>query len=179
MLTIFVSLLRHEPHEVRARVFLAKEIGLDIGRRVVAGVVGVAIGVLCRGDLDALGEARRVVHLVELTLKTLVDEDLRQRHADARQLANSLGDNLVRGDAVRIAAAVHFDADDVGWVEEPAPRVRRACFAPVSARMPAAIISRTTASSAAPVAMSTLLSDFTAMTRPGNGPGMPGTFAGA
>ncbi len=52
-------------------------------------------------------------------------------------------------------------------------------FAPVNACMPAAIISRTAASSAAPVAMSTLLSDFTAMTRPGNGPGMPGTFAAA
>ncbi len=120
------QLARDEPHEVRARVFLAKEIRLDVGRRVVAGVVGVAIGVLCRGDLQAFGEARRVVHFVELTLKTFVDEDLRQRYADARQLPNGLADNLVRGDAVGIPAAVHFDADDVGWVEEPAPRVRRA-----------------------------------------------------
>ncbi len=49
------QLARDEPHEVRSRVFLAEEIRLDIGRRVVAGVVGVAIGVLCRGDLQAFG----------------------------------------------------------------------------------------------------------------------------
>src|SRR5262245_61237590 len=51
--------------------------------------------------------------------------------------------------------------------------------APVNARMPRAIISRTIASSAAPVDVSTLLSDFTDTTCPGNGPGMPGFFAGA
>ena len=51
--------------------------------------------------------------------------------------------------------------------------------APVRARMPRAIISRTTSSFASPVDVSTLLSDFTAITRPGYGPGMPGTAAGA
>jgi hypothetical protein len=52
-------------------------------------------------------------------------------------------------------------------------------LAPVSARIPCAIISRTTSPLAAPVDVSTDLSDFTRTTRPGYGPGMPGTAAGA
>ena len=51
-------------------------------------------------------------------------------------------------------------------------------LAPVSARMPLAIISRTTVSFACPVDMSTLFSDLTDTTRPGYGPGIPGVFAG-
>src|SRR6266481_7865223 len=51
-------------------------------------------------------------------------------------------------------------------------------FLPVSAHMPRAIISRTTASLAALVSVSTHLSDLTAITRPGYGPGMPGVGAG-
>jgi len=45
--------------------------------------------------------------------------------------------------------------------------------------MPRAIISRTTSSLALPVDVSTLLSDLTETTRPGYGPGIPGTAAGA
>ena len=52
-----------------------------------------------------------------------------------------------------------------------------AVLAPVSAQRPRAIISRTTSSFAALLAVSTDLSDFTATTRPGYGPGMPGTAA--
>ena len=51
--------------------------------------------------------------------------------------------------------------------------------APVSVRMPRAIISRTTSSFAVPVAVSTHFSDLTDTTRPGYGPGMPGIGAGA
>src|SRR5712691_2273400 len=51
-------------------------------------------------------------------------------------------------------------------------------FVPVSAHMPRAIISRTTSSLAALVSVSTHLSDLTAITRPGYGPGMPGAGAG-
>jgi hypothetical protein len=49
----------------------------------------------------------------------------------------------------------------------------------VNVRIPCAIISRTVASSAFPVVVSTALSDFTDTTRPGYGPGMPGFAAGA
>src|SRR5437667_1278688 len=52
-------------------------------------------------------------------------------------------------------------------------------FLPVSAHMHRAIISRTTSSLAALVSVSTHLSDLTAITRPGKGPGMPGAAAGA
>ena len=122
-------------------------------------------------------QVRRVVALVHLVLKPLVHVDLRHRDADARQLAHDFGDDLVRGDAVRVAAAVDLDPDDVRWFEEAAPRV--SCVpAPVSVRMPCAIISRTTASSALPVAVSTALADLTATTRPGYGPGIPGVAAG-
>ena len=76
----------------------------------------------------------------------------------ARQLPDGLGDDLVRRDAVRIAAAVDFDADDVGRLEEAPPGVGGR-GAPVSARMPRAIISRTTSSLAVLVAVSTHLSD--------------------
>src|SRR5262245_27676126 len=51
--------------------------------------------------------------------------------------------------------------------------------APVSVRMPRAIISRTTSSLAWPFEESTHLSDFTVTTRPGYGPGIPGIAAGA
>ena len=52
-------------------------------------------------------------------------------------------------------------------------------FLPVSAHMPRAIISRTTSSLAALVSTSTDLSDLTAITRPGKGPGIPGVAEGA
>ena len=80
---IFVSRSRHEPHHVRARVLFAEEIGLEIGGRIVAAVVGVAVRALGGDDLHALGQVRRVVALVELILEPLVDVDLRQRDADA------------------------------------------------------------------------------------------------
>src|SRR5438445_9142330 len=51
-------------------------------------------------------------------------------------------------------------------------------FFPVRAHSPRAIISRTTSSLAALVSVSTHLSDLTAITRPGYGPGMPGAGAG-
>jgi hypothetical protein len=51
--------------------------------------------------------------------------------------------------------------------------------APVSVRMPRAIISRTASSFAAPVEISTDFADVTDTTRPGYGPGMPGDAAGA
>jgi hypothetical protein len=51
--------------------------------------------------------------------------------------------------------------------------------APVSARMPRAIISRTASPFAAPVAVSTDFADETATTRPGYGPGMPGEAVAA
>src|SRR5687767_4609062 len=50
--------------------------------------------------------------------------------------------------------------------------------APVSVRIPRAIISRTMSAFAAPVAVSTALSAVTATTRPGRGPGIPGVPAG-
>src|SRR5713101_695415 len=63
-----------------------------------------------------------------------------------------------------------------GWMNwrQASPGV----FLPVSAQMPRAIISRTISSLAALVSVSTHLSDFTAITRPGYGPGMPGAAAG-
>src|SRR5262249_8818781 len=87
----------------------------------VAAVVGVLVGVLGRDDLHAGRQMRRVVDLVHLTLKALVDVDVRQRHADANQLPDDVGDDLVGGDAVRIAAAVDLDADHVRWLEEAPP----------------------------------------------------------
>src|SRR5262249_58429576 len=50
--------------------------------------------------------------------------------------------------------------------------------APVSARMPRAIMSRTTSAFAAPVEVSTEPADVTDTTRPGYGPGMPADAAG-
>ena len=60
MLMIFVSRLRHEPHHVRPRVLFAEESRLEVGLRIVAAVVGVAVGALGRDDLHALraGAAR-------------------------------------------------------------------------------------------------------------------------
>src|SRR5260370_7368707 len=52
-------------------------------------------------------------------------------------------------------------------------------LAPVSARRPRAIISRTASSFARPVEVSTHFSDLTDTTRPGYGPGIPGVAAGA
>ncbi len=117
--------LRHQAHHVRARVLFAEEIRLQVGGRIVAAVVDVTIGALGGDDLQALGKMRRVVALVELILETLVEVDLRYRHADTGELADGLGDDLVRGYAVRIAAAIDLDADDVGRHEEPPPGVRR------------------------------------------------------
>ena len=78
---------------------------------------------------------------------------------------------------MRIAAAVDLDADEVGRLEEPPPGLG-VVAAPVSVRMPRAIISRTTSAFAAPVAASTDLAEVTATTRPGYGPGIPGVAAG-
>ena len=116
---------RHQPHDVRPRVLFAEEIRLEVGGRIVAAVVDVPVGALGRDDLDALWQVRRVVALVHLVLKPLVHVDLRHRDADARQLAHDFGHDLVRGDAVRIAAAVDLDADDVRRFEEAPPGVSR------------------------------------------------------
>jgi hypothetical protein len=51
--------------------------------------------------------------------------------------------------------------------------------APVSVRMPRAIISRTASAFAAPVVVSTQVAERTETTRPGYGPGMPGAAAAA
>jgi hypothetical protein len=69
MLMIFVRPLRHEPHHVGPRVVLAEEVRLEVGGRIVAAVVDVPVGALGRHDLHAVGQMRRVVHLVELILK--------------------------------------------------------------------------------------------------------------
>jgi hypothetical protein len=52
-----------------------------------------------------------------------------------------------------------------------------ALFSPVSAQIPRASISPTTAASAAFVSVFTQRSERTETTRPGYGPGMPGTAA--
>jgi hypothetical protein len=116
---------RHQPHDVRPCVFFPEEIGFEVGGRIVPAVVDVPVGALGRHTLDALWQMRRVVALVHLVLKPLVHVDLRDRDTDARQLAHDFAHDLVRGDAVRIPAAVDLDPHDVGRFEEPAPRICR------------------------------------------------------
>src|ERR1044071_6821819 len=88
------------------------------------------------------------------------------------------------------SATISYDETQLGWPPQltlmpttsAGTKKRRhasgAVFAPVSAQRPRAIISATTLSSSALLAVSTDFSDFTATTRPGYGLGMPGTAAG-
>ena len=133
---IFVRRPRHEPHQVRTRVLFPEEVRLQVGRGIVAAVVDVPVGAFGGDDLHALRQVRSVVHLVELILKPLVDEDLRHRHANPRELADGFRHDLVRRDAERMAATVHLDADDVRGLEETAPCVGRHAGAGQGAHAP-------------------------------------------
>src|SRR5439155_24800228 len=89
------------------------------------------------------------------------------------------------------SATISYDETTLGWPPQltlmpttslGAKKRRHASgtvAVPVSAHRPRAIISRTTLSFAALLVVSTDFSDFTETTWPGDGPGMPGTAAGA
>ena len=115
--------LADQAHHVRPRVVLAEEIGLDEGKRIVAAVVGVAIGAFGGDGVHSLRQVRRVVAFVHLVLKALVDVDVRRRDAQRRELPDDFRHDLVVRDAVGVTAAVHLQADDVGGREEPPPRL--------------------------------------------------------